>query len=191
MGFLDTLLGRTKPAKPNLDALFALPSAAVTLQASIGLTPTGVGSVCFKATEGASFDQIISDAEKLLTSDQAKVDQTTDDYGYTWIVVHAPNSDVGELVTDLHAVNTSLESAGFGASLLCTVVGFAGEAQGTDRRLALVYLYKRGTYYPFAPTGPEKRDNAFELQVRAAVGDDLPVESDLSRWFPVWAAPGL
>ena len=30
MGFLDTLLGRTKPVQPNLDQLFALPSAAVT-----------------------------------------------------------------------------------------------------------------------------------------------------------------
>jgi hypothetical protein len=27
--------------------------------------------------------------------------------------------------------------------------------------------------------------------VRAAVGSDLPVEPDLSRWFPVWGAPGL
>ena len=28
MGFLDTLLGRTKPVAPNLDVLFQLPSAA-------------------------------------------------------------------------------------------------------------------------------------------------------------------
>jgi len=29
MGFLDALLGRSKPAPPNLDQLFALPAAAV------------------------------------------------------------------------------------------------------------------------------------------------------------------
>ena len=29
MGFLDGLMGRRKPARPNLDALFAIPSAAV------------------------------------------------------------------------------------------------------------------------------------------------------------------
>ena len=45
MGWLDTLLGRSKPVQPNLDALFALPSAAVTLQAATGLVPTGSGSV--------------------------------------------------------------------------------------------------------------------------------------------------
>jgi hypothetical protein len=35
------------------------------------------------------------------------------------------------------------------------------------------------------------RDNTLELQVRAAVGADLPIEPDLARWFPVWGAPGL
>ena len=38
-----------------------------------------------------------------------------------------------------------------------------------DRRVAgvgLVYLYKQGTFYPFAPTGPQQRDNLLELQVR-------------------------
>jgi len=37
----------------------------------------------------------------------------------------------------------------------------------------------------------ERRDNQLELQVRAVLGDDLRVEGDLSRWFPVWGAPGL
>jgi hypothetical protein len=64
-------------------------------------------------------------------------------------------------------------------------------ADEDGRRVALVYLYKRGTFYPFTPTGPQQRDTAFELQVRSAVGADLPVEPDLSRWFPVWGAPGL
>ena len=41
MGFLDALLGRTKPVPPNLDALFALPSAAITLQAATDFTPDG------------------------------------------------------------------------------------------------------------------------------------------------------
>jgi hypothetical protein len=54
-----------------------------------------------------------------------------------------------------------------------------------------VYLYKRGTFYPFAPLGAERRDNALELQVRGAVGADLKIEADLGRWFPVWGAPGL
>jgi hypothetical protein len=33
--------------------LFALPSAALTLEAALEFKPTGLGSVCFKAAEGA------------------------------------------------------------------------------------------------------------------------------------------
>jgi len=61
----------------------------------------------------------------------------------------------------------------------------------SGKRLGLVYLYKRGTFYPFAPLENERRDNALELQVRGAVGADLKIEPDLGRWFPVWGAPGL
>nr|WP_217178046.1 hypothetical protein [Streptomyces sp. AC495_CC817] len=46
MGLLDILLGRTKPVAPDLDRLFALPSAAVTLEAAASLTPTGTGGDC-------------------------------------------------------------------------------------------------------------------------------------------------
>ncbi|MGW3142675.1 PspA-associated protein PspAB, partial [Streptomyces sp. NPDC001139] len=41
------------------------------------------------------------------------------------------------------------------------------------------------------PGDGQRRDNALELQVKAALADDLRMEQDLSRWFPVWGAPGL
>ncbi len=190
MGFLDALLGRTKPAQPNLDALFALPSAAITLQAAASLNPTGTGSVCFRAPEGRAFSDIEKDVRDLLNMGEGKtpVRVSTDSYGFTWLVCQHPADDVEGLVTDMHAVNSSLELGGFGPQLLCTILGFADSA---GRRLGLVYLYKRGTFYPFAPLSGERRDNALELQVRGALGDDLKIESDLSRWFPVWGAPGL
>jgi hypothetical protein len=30
-----------------------------------------------------------------------------------------------------------------------------------------------------------------ELQIKALLGNDLRLVQDLSRWFPVWGAPGL
>jgi hypothetical protein len=184
MGWLDALLGRSKPVRPNLDALFALPSAAVTLQAATGLVPTGDGSVSFRAAEGGAFATLERDVQALLGD---RVEKSTDGYGYTWLLVRRPPDAVSDLVTELHAVNSSLESAGFGPSLLCSLVSFASE----ERRLAVVYLYKRGTFYPFAPLGGQRRDNALELQARGALDGELPLEQDLSRWFPVWGAPGL
>ncbi|WP_049566407.1 PspA-associated protein PspAB [Nonomuraea sp. SBT364] len=185
MGWLDAILGRSKPAKPDLDALFALPSAAVTLQAATGLVPTGLGSVAFRAAEGGAFARLEQDVKALLGG---RVEESDDGYGYTWLLVRRAPDLLGDLVTELHAVNSSLESAGFGPSLLCSLVSFAGP---DGRRLAVVYLYKRGTFYPFAPLGGDRRDNALELQVRGVLAGELPLEEDLGRWFPVWGAPGL
>jgi hypothetical protein len=44
---------------------------------------------------------------------------------------------------------------------------------------------------PLAPPEGEKRDSALEPQIKALIGNDLRVEEGLSRWFPVWGAPGL
>jgi hypothetical protein len=193
VGFLDTLLGRSKPVQPKLDDLFSLPSAAVTLEAATGFTPTGTGSVCFRPAEGKAFADVEKDVRELLDMSGAKtgtlpVEVTKDSYGFTWLVSSHMSSELEDLVTDLHAVNSSLVDNGFGPQLLCTIVAFRDEKQ---RRLALVYLFKRGTFYPFAPLSGERRDNALEMQVKGALESELKVEQDLSRWFPVWGAPGL
>jgi hypothetical protein len=199
MGLWDALAGRSKATKNNLDSLFAVPNAAITLQTAAGFTPTGIGSVCFRSAAGAAFAQTRDDVVALIKDDpQAPDVEVTDDgFGYTWVVVHRPPDatgvpDVGELCTDLHAVNTSLETAGFAGGLLCSVVPFADT---TGRKVGLVYLYKQGTFYAFAPVdsqgGDKTRDNLLEISVRDQLKGELPMEPDLSRWFALWGAPGL
>lgn len=209
MGLLDILLGRTKPVAPDLDQLFALPSAAVTLEAAAGFRATGRGAVCFATVEGGAFEQTHREVQALLDADAERtgppVELTQDAYGYSWLVSRRAPDQLSALVNDLHAVNSAMEVNGFGPQLLCSLAGFeegeaaeAGEAAevggaGGGRRLALVYLYKRGTFFPFAPLAGDgqRRDSALELQVRSMLGNDLRIEQDLSRWFPVWGAPGL
>jgi hypothetical protein len=193
VGFLDSLRGRTKPVQPKLDDLFALPSAAITLEAGAGFKPTGSGSVCFRPVEGRSFADVQKDVTELLDVSSGNegglpVEVSKDSYGFTWIVSSRMSDDLEALVTDLHAVNSALVDNGFGPQLLCTLVAFRDDE---ERRLALVYLFKRGTFYPFAPTANEHRDNSLELQVKGVIGDDLKFEPDLARWFPVWGAPGM
>ncbi|HEX3897818.1 MAG TPA: hypothetical protein VHW74_01490 [Mycobacteriales bacterium] len=192
MGLLNTVLGRSKPAKPNLDDLFALPGAAVTLQAAADLLPTGIGSVCVKPAEGGAFAGLQTEIQQLLTvndeAGSAKYEESTDSFGFTWLTRRTTPEDTSGLITDLHAINSTLDSAGFGPALLCTLVAFA---DGKAPTVGLIYLYKRGAWYPFAPTGKDKRDNMRELKIKEQLGDDLKVEPDLSRWFPVWGAPGL
>ena len=189
MGLLDSLFGRTKPVQPDLDQLFAVPDAALTLESAAGLHPTGLGSVCFRAAEGGAFSAMQADIQQLLDADGGPaVEKSTDSYGYTWLLCRHDPTEVSDLVTELHAVNSTLQDNGFGPQLLCSLIGFRDDA---GRRLGLVYLYKRGTFYPFAPLDGAKRDTALELQVRSMLADDLKVEADLGRWFPVWGAPGL
>ncbi|MEU9128955.1 hypothetical protein AB0D08_12760 [Kitasatospora sp. NPDC048540] len=194
MGFLDALFGRTKPVRPDLDQLFGVPSAALTLEAAAGFRPTGLGSVCFAAVEGGAFAEVERQVRALLDADTPNggvpVEASQDAYGYSWLLARHTAEELPDLVNDLHAVNSELEGNGFGPQLLCSLVGFRNAA---GQPLALVYLYKRGSFYPFAPVpgGGEKRNSPLELQVKAMLGNDLRLEQDLSRWFPVWGAPGL
>jgi hypothetical protein len=196
MGFLDTILGRTKPVQPKLDDLFGLPSAAIQLQAAMGFTPTGSGSVAFKAVAGKTFADVQREVQELLDMDNGKpggglpVEATRDSYGYTWLVSNHMSDEMDALVTDLHAVNTALVDSGYGPQLLCTLIAFRDE---NHRSLALVYLYKRGAFYPFAPLSGRQDDHdmALELEVKGVLGDDLKIEQDMTRWFPIYGAPGL
>ncbi|MDO3396118.1 hypothetical protein [Nocardioides cremeus] len=192
MGFLDSILGRTRPKQADLDALFGVPSAAITLQASLGLRPTGLGSVCYRAAGGAAFAETEAEILTLLRNadDAPEISTSHDEFGYTWLVVDDDPDDVGGLVTDLHAVNTTLESQGFGPGLLCSLVPFEDAA---GRRVGLVYLYKQGTFYPFAPQpgGTRQRDSLLEINLRETLSGELPVEQQTSRWLALWGAPGL
>lgn len=188
MGFLDSILGRSTPPPADLDVLFAVPQAALSLEVA-GFTATGLGAVCFRDAEGQVDDTVVGDAQKLISTDTAaKVELTDDPHGFRWLTVTRPPGDVTGLVTDLHAANSSLVDAGFGGGLLCSTVVFSAPTGGP---CALVYLFKQGTFYPFVPLDGQRRDNALELQVRGLVGEDVPVESKLDRWLALWGAPGL
>lgn len=187
MGFLDAILGRSTPPPANLDVLFAVPQAALSLQVE-GFVATGQGAVCFRPAEGAATVTTEAQIGQLIATGGGPTVTTTDDpYGFRWLSVTRADASVSGLITDLHAANTSLVDAGFGASLLCSTVLFTLQQQ----TVALVYLYKRGTFYPFAPVAADRRDNPLELRVRGIIDDDVPVEQDLSRWLAIWGAPGL
>jgi hypothetical protein len=199
MGFLDALLGRTKPADANLDHLFGLPGAQITLEAAEGMRPTGEAAVCFKPASAQSFASTEAELIELLNLDEAGTDPNAakatlssqeDEFGYRWIVVQS--SDFSSLVTRVHLVNSTLEAHGWGPQLLCSVVPFrpvTPGAAGTAEVTYLVYLYKRGSFYPFVPTTGEHRDNEMELRLKVELSDDLTIEKDLDRWFPLWKLP--
>jgi hypothetical protein len=190
MGLWDAIRGRSAPRTNDLDALFHVPSAAITLKTALGLAPTGTGGVCYRAAAGAAFAQVQSEVAALVDDTPDVPDDvvvSADDFGFTWLVVRREPGELGRVCTDLHAVNTTLQEQGFASGLLCSAVPFGSAAQ----RVVLVYLYKQGTFYPFAPREGRTRDNLLEVQVRDQLAGELPMEQELGRWMALWDAPVL
>jgi hypothetical protein len=189
VGLRDTLFGRTKQVAPNLDNLFGLPTAALTLESELDLVSSGQAGLCFKSGSGESTLTTDADIKQLLDFDETnnKVTLTTDDLGFKWLVVTDP--DFEALVTRIHAADTSMVEHGLGPRLLCAVFGFVAKTPPGEGSVRMVYLMKQGTFYPFAPTGPSQRDNELELRVKSFLGTDLPIEKDLSRWMALWNVP--
>jgi hypothetical protein len=189
VGLRDALFGRTKQVQPKLDNLFALPTAALTLETELDLVPSGQAGLCFKSGSGDSSITTDADLQELLNFDETngKVSLTTDDLGFKWLVINDP--DIEGLVTRVHGANTSMVENGLGPRLLCAVFGFVPKTPPGDGAVRMVYLLKQGTFYPFAPTSANQRDNELELRVRSFLENDLPIEKDLSRWMALWNLP--
>ena len=189
MGLRDVLFGKSKLAGPAGERLFALTTAAVTMQTELGLEPAGAGAVVFKPLSSGDFVRAENDLQQLLeqvgAESGSKVERREDSFGYTWIIVRDP--DLADQVTGVHAVAQGLEEQGFGPQLLAAVFKFKGDK---DQPVYWIYGFKRGTFWPFVPAGDDqKRDNAQELELKAKLEPELPVEQDLSRWFAVFDAP--
>src|SRR4051794_34436124 len=98
MGFLDTLLGRSRVAKPaKTDRLFAMTTAYVALQTEHGIESAGRAGLVFQAEATSDFASIVSDAEEVLraTGDETgtKVETTEDAFGYKWVVLADPDGE--------------------------------------------------------------------------------------------------
>ena len=189
MGLLDIITGRRKLAQPAEDRVFAMTRAYVTMQMSLGLTSRGKVAIVFQPLATADFAAIVSDMEEVVSataSDSKTTVSTSDDpYGFRWLVLSGEDFD--QLVAGLHAVSSALEAGGYGERVLCAVFTFADAQQ---KRIYWIYNYKRGAFYPFVPAGgSEQRDSEREFVLKAQIGAELPVENDLTRWFPLWGIP--
>ena len=189
MGFLDVITGRRKLAKPAPDRLFAMSTAYVTFETSLGLKSRGAAAIVFQPLSTADFSSIVKDMEEVVRGTAAdtgtRVETSDDSYGYRWLILRGQDFD--QLVVGINAVSTALEAGGYGDRVLCAVFAFEDEQH---RPLYWIYNYKRGFFYPFVPSrGPEQRDTEREFVLKAQVGNELPVEPELTRWFPLWGIP--
>jgi PspAB-like protein len=190
MGFLDALLGKRKLApQAAKNTLFAMSTAYVGLEAQQSIRTRGTAAIVFQPLATGDFATIVADMEEVLRGTGEETDSTIDtsddNFGYRWMIIRDP--DIEDLVVGVNAVNDALEVGGYGERVLCAVFAFE-DAKG--KPLYFIYNVKRGLWYPFVPAGgAQQRDSERELQIKAAVGPELPFEPELERWFPLWGIP--
>jgi hypothetical protein len=189
MGLFDALLGRSKVKGPAPDRLFAITTAAVALEAGPGIKNRGRAAIVFQPLATGDFQQIATEMEEVVrgTGEETGTTLTTSDdtYGYRWMILH--DDDIEDLAVGVNAVSDALAIGGYGNRVLASVFAFE---QADGRPVYFIYNYKRGTWYPFVPApGEQQRDTERELQVKAQVGAELPIEPELERWFPLWGIP--
>jgi hypothetical protein len=192
----DILTGRHQVKSPAPDRLFAISTAYVALQSEHQIEPVGTAAIVFQALATSEFEATLRDMEEVVKAtggDSGTSVSTEDDsYGYRWMVLRnregAPS--VEDLAVGINAVSGSIETAGHGERLLCAVFAFEDSQK---RRIYFIYNYKRGYWYPFVPdpdpAHPQQRLTERELQIKAQMSAELPIEPELERWFPLWGIP--
>jgi len=187
VGLRDVLFGRKKLAEPKEDRLFALTTASVTLLTELGLKTAGVAAITFKPQSSGEFRSVFDDVDNLVAAAAAstgsKLEQMSDEYGFEWVIVR--DQELEDLVTTVHVIAQELTDQGFGAQLLAAMFRF----NGGEHPVYWIYGFKRGAFWPFVPAGKEERDNAVELELKAKLEDELPVEQDLTHWLALFDAP--
>jgi hypothetical protein len=187
MGLRDALFGRKKLAEPKDDRLFALTTAAVTLDVELGLKPAGAGAIAFKPQSSGEFRSAFDDVDQLVEAvakqSGSTIERKSDDYGFDWLIVR--DSELEDLVTTVHTVAAELTAQGFGSQLLAAAFRFSGG----EHPVYWIYGFKRGAFWPFVPIDDQKRDNATELELKAKLENELPIEPDLTRWLALFDAP--
>jgi hypothetical protein len=188
LGLTNVLFGRKKLKKAVQEKLFAISTARITLESELGLKPSGSAAVVFKPLSAAEFVRAENEMQELLDvaarDSASRIERRGDEFGYEWLLIH--DNDFEELVATVHLVASELVARGFGEQLLAAAFRF----DGGEHAVYWIYGFKRGAFWPFIPTGEDKeRDNANELELKAKLEKELPVEQDLSRWFALFDAP--
>ena len=96
------------------------------------------------------------------------------------------DSDFEDLVPRPHS-RVRAEGAGLRRAAARGRVSLRGQRRSPS---TVIYGFKRGAFWPFIPTGDgQKRDNAQELELKAKLEKELPIEQDLTRWLGLFDAP--
>lgn len=171
----------TRQADP--EDLFQLTAASVTMAVDLDYEPGETAGLVFAEVDSTDFQSTLRDVEAVLEG-AGWSNVTRDHHGYTWAI--ATRSSFEELVADLYVAADTLADRGYGDRLLAAVFHFEN-----DEDVYWVYSFRRGSFYPFAPTGGSDREEARELKLQSVMDEELDIEAEAGYWYPLWPSrPG-
>jgi hypothetical protein len=189
MGLLSVLFGRKRLPASKLGGLGAVAAAELTMGTELGMEPGNKAGLAIRTMASSRFEQLRTDVERVLQLAArdlgSAVSLRPDDYGYLWAVV--ADEDFPDLLAAMQVGAQMVAEEGYRDQLLCAVFPFV------DRRtrdpVHLVYVFKRGTFYAFAPRAGQTRDTAMEMRVHSILESELPLEGSLENRYPLWGLP--
>lgn len=176
--------------------LFSLTSAHVTLETKLGLTSTNRCGICIKNVNGIYFSNTVKEVQEFLrissSEFQTKHILVNDRYGYLWIVIKGFSME--DILVASNGVEDIITEWGFRDQMLAAVFEFRkGSVSSSSPKIEsqfLIFNYNREKFYPFVPSGAqEKRRNDLELTLMSIISKEIPWESDMTVWYPLWDMP--
>jgi len=181
--------GGSKKRETDSDTISSLSSAYIALKTRLDLKSTGRSAICIKKVDLVPFSEMKQEIENFLDASKADFELTyrtiVDPYEYLWIIIMTKTLE--DNVAAITSIGDTIEEKGFSDKLLASIFDFNDGSTANY----LIYNYKLDKFYPFVPISEQqkRRDHDKELKIMSAVGDELPVENDMSNWYPIWNIP--
>ena len=183
------MLFRDKTKKvPFYNGILCLLKSQVQLREVHGVESCEKVAVCLKPFTDPVFNDLerkISDlvvaGVRTTHTDYKEID---DEYGFRWILLVNPKFE--DLVAMVYTITQLCDELDTGTRIAAIVFPFTSEGKVVH----WVYNHQRGTFYPFVPIDEGKfRDSVAEFDLYSRIKNDLPLEDDLSKWYPLWGIP--
>jgi hypothetical protein len=186
---ISTSGGGSKKRETDSDTISSLSSAYIALNTRLDLKSTGRSAICIKNVDLVPFGEMKHEIENFLDASKADFEITyrtiVDPYEYLWIIIMTKTLE--DNVAAITSIGDTIEERGFSDKLLAAIFDFNDGSTANY----LIYNYKLDKFYPFVPINEQqkRRDHDKELKIMSAVGDELPVEKNMSNWYPIWNIP--
>ena len=181
------------------EGIFSLTSGYITLETKLGLTSTNRCGICIKNVNGTYFSDTIKEVQEFLkiSSNEFRTDYIlmNDKYGYLWIMIRGMS--IEDMLVASNGIADVITERGFRDQMLAAVFEFRKTVSPNSNLDSpqlepqyLIFNYKREKFYPFVPlAAQEKRRNDLELALMSIISKEIPWETDMTVWYPMWDMP--